>query len=55
MLENASQRSGSTRKNGNGPQLVETHVDFEPLLDTDEAAILLRMHPRTCGQRHVKD
>ena len=47
MLENATQRSGSTRTNGNGPQLVETRVDFEPLLDTDEAGILLRMHPRT--------
>ena len=47
MLENASPRNVTTRRDGNGPQLVETRVDFEPLLDTDEAAILLRMHPRT--------
>jgi excisionase family DNA binding protein len=26
---------------------VETPVNFEPLLDTEEAARLLRMHPRT--------
>jgi excisionase family DNA binding protein len=47
MLEDKNHGYGPTRREGNGPQLVETGVDFEPLLDTDEAAILLRMHPRT--------
>ena len=47
MLEDKNHGYGTTRREGNGPQLVESRVDFEPLLDTDEAAILLRMHPRT--------
>ena len=55
MLENASPRNVTTRRDGNGPQLVETRVDFEPLLDTDEAAILLRMHPRTLRTKARKD
>ena len=47
MLEDKNHGYGPTRREGNGPQLVEIRVDFEPLLDADEAAILLRMHPRT--------
>ncbi len=47
MLENADQGCGPTREDGDRPQSVENHVTFEPLLDTNEAAMLLRMHPRT--------
>ena len=47
MLEDKNHGYGPTRREGNGPQLVETPVDFEPLLDADEAAILLMIHPRT--------
>lgn len=44
MSENASQvapEDSLVRKR------VQSQRDFEPLLDTDEAARLLRMHPRT--------
>jgi excisionase family DNA binding protein len=47
MLENANQQYERTRVDGDRPLRVENHVTFEPLLDTDEAASLLRMHPRT--------
>jgi excisionase family DNA binding protein len=47
MLENANQEYGPIRVNGDRTLRVENHVAFEPLLDTDEAAMLLRMHPRT--------
>jgi excisionase family DNA binding protein len=35
----------STHDSGGDPSVVER--SFEPLLDTEEAARLLRMHPRT--------
>ena len=44
MFENASQvvpEDSLERKR------IQSQRDFEPLLDTDEAAKLLRMHPRT--------
>ncbi len=44
MFENASQVASEDpleRKR------IQSQRDFEPLLDTDEAAKLLRMHPRT--------
>ena len=44
MFENASQvapEDSFERKR------IQSQRDFEPLLDTDEAAKLLRMHPRT--------
>jgi excisionase family DNA binding protein len=47
MLENPKQVLGPTRVPGDRPLRVENHVSFEPLLDTDEAASLMRMHPRT--------
>ena len=47
MLENRKQEYGPTRVGGDRPVRVENHVSFEPLLDTDEAANLMRMHPRT--------
>jgi excisionase family DNA binding protein len=47
MLENANQEYRPKRMDGERPLRVEDHVAFEPLLDTDEAAMLLRMHPRT--------
>lgn len=31
----------------NSPQLFEEHIEFEPLLSTDEAAALLNIHPKT--------
>src|SRR2546422_8570855 len=44
MLEDANQDNSddSTERKG-----VQSQKPFEPLLDTDEAAKLLRMHPRT--------
>ena len=47
MLENPKQEYGPTRVPGDRPLRAENHVSFEPLLDTDEAASLMRMHPRT--------
>lgn len=44
MFENASQVASEDpleRKR------IQSQRDFEPLLDTDETAKLLRMHPRT--------
>jgi excisionase family DNA binding protein len=47
MSENLSQKikAQSAHNSGGRPGLVER--SFEPLLDTEEAARLLRMHPRT--------
>jgi excisionase family DNA binding protein len=47
MAANLNQKIGikSTHESGGDPSVVER--SFEPLLDTEEAARLLRMHPRT--------
>ncbi len=42
---NHATQAQSARAGGGIPSLTEGH--FEPLLDTEEAARLLRMHPRT--------
>ena len=47
MLENAKQNYQPARENVTERKEVQSHSDFEPLLDTEEAAKLLRMHPRT--------
>jgi excisionase family DNA binding protein len=47
MLENANQNYQPARENVTERKEVQSHSDFEPLLDTEEAAKLLRMHPRT--------
>jgi excisionase family DNA binding protein len=44
MFENASQVAP---ENPLERKRIQSQRDFEPLLDTDEAAKLLRMHPRT--------
>jgi len=47
MLENANERYVPARENVTEGKQVQSQRDFEPLLDTEEAARLLRMHPRT--------
>jgi excisionase family DNA binding protein len=47
MLENANERYEPARENVTEGKQVQSQRDFEPLLDTEEAARLLRMHPRT--------
>jgi excisionase family DNA binding protein len=47
MLENANQNYQPAHENVTEWKEVKSHSDFEPLLDTEEAAKLLRMHPRT--------
>jgi len=47
MLENAKDNYQPARENVMERKEVQSHSDFEPLLDTEEAARLLRMHPRT--------
>jgi len=47
MLENAKQNYQPAPENITERKEVQRHSDFEPLLDTEEAAKLLRMHPRT--------
>ena len=44
MFENASQ---AVPEDPLERKRIQSQRDFEPLLDTDEAAKLLRMHPRT--------
>ena len=44
MFEDASQVAP---ENPLERKRIQSQGDFEPLLDTDEAAKLLRMHPRT--------
>jgi excisionase family DNA binding protein len=48
LLPNA-ERAHRTLSSGeeNQVQQVKSHSKFEPLLDVAEAAMLLRMHPRT--------
>jgi excisionase family DNA binding protein len=47
MLENASQVHVPAPEDSLERERIQNQRDFEPLLDTDEAARLLRMHPRT--------
>ena len=47
MLENANETIGLAIEDVKDRKQVQSQRDFEPLLDTEEAARLLRMHPRT--------
>ena len=47
MLENANETIGLAIEDVKDRKPVQSQRDFEPLLDTEEAARLLRMHPRT--------
>ena len=47
MLENVNQMYGAAPEDLRERKQVQSQRDFEPLLDTEEAARLLRMHPRT--------
>jgi len=47
MLKNANETIGQAIENVKDRKQVQSQRDFEPLIDTEEAARLLRMHPRT--------
>lgn len=47
MLENANEIVSLAIEDVKDRKQVQSQRDFEPLLDTEEAARLLRMHPRT--------
>jgi excisionase family DNA binding protein len=47
MLENANEIVNLAIEDVKDRKQVQSQRDFEPLLDTEEAARLLRMHPRT--------
>jgi excisionase family DNA binding protein len=47
MLENANETIDLATEDVKDRKWVQSQIDFEPLLDTEEAARLLRMHPRT--------
>jgi len=47
MLENANETIGPAIEDVKDRKQVQSQRDFAPLLDTEEAARLLRMHPRT--------
>ncbi len=47
MIENANEVYDSASEDVRDRKQVQSLKDFEPLLDTEEAARLLRMHPRT--------
>lgn len=47
MIENANEVYDSASEDVRARKQVQSLKDFEPLLDTEEAARLLRMHPRT--------
>jgi excisionase family DNA binding protein len=47
MLENANETIDLATEDVKERKQVQSQRDFEPLLDTEEAARLLRMHPRT--------
>jgi len=47
MIENANETYDSASEDVRDRKQVQSLKDFEPLLDTEEAARLLRMHPRT--------
>ena len=47
MIENANETIDLATEDIKGAKTGSESKDFEPLLDTEEAARLLRMHPRT--------
>ena len=47
MLENTNETTDLATEDVRDRKQVQSQRDFEPLLDTEEAARLLRMHPRT--------
>ena len=47
MLENRNEAYDPASEDARDRKQVQSQRDFEPLLDTEEAARLLRMHPRT--------
>jgi excisionase family DNA binding protein len=47
MLENANETINLAIEDVKDRKQVQSQRNFEPLLDTEEAARLLRMHPRT--------
>jgi len=47
MLESANETIDLATEDIKERKQVQSQRDFEPLLDTEEAARLLRMHPRT--------
>ena len=47
MIDNANETYDSAPEDVRDRKQVQSQKDFEPLLDTEEAARLLRMHPRT--------
>ena len=47
MIENANETIDLATEDVKDRKQVQSQRDFEPLLDTEEAARLLRMHPRT--------
>lgn len=47
MLENANETIDLATDDVKDRKRVQSQRNFEPLLDTEEAARLLRMHPRT--------
>jgi len=47
MLEKANETIDLATEDVKDRKQVQSQRDFEPLLDTEEAARLLRMHPRT--------
>jgi len=47
MLENTNETIDLATEDVRDRKQVQSQRDFEPLLDTEEAARLLRMHPRT--------
>ena len=47
MLENRNEAYEPAPEDARDRKQVQSQRDFEPLLDTEEAARLLRMHPRT--------
>src|SRR4029077_1682633 len=55
MLENANETIDLATEDTKERKQVQSQRDFEPLLDTEEAARLLRMHPRTLARKHGAD
>jgi excisionase family DNA binding protein len=47
MIENANETIHLATEDVKDRKQIQSQRDFEPLLDTEEAARLLRMHPRT--------
>src|SRR5256885_3244907 len=55
MLENASQVHVPAPEDSLERKRIQSQGDFEPLPDTDEAARLLRMHPRTLRTKRSEE